>query len=124
VWNVADAARAGDPDPRRSATVARFVDRIEAELPAGPGVVEVDSSGVGSTWVGAELAGELERRGVTTRVAPDLVFAYGSDRVVGDERVKAVVLPMETADLERQGPPDGFAEIARQGRVHLFLGGR
>ena len=41
---------------------------------------------------------------------------------VGDERVKAVVLPMETADLERRGVPEGFTDVARQGRVHLLLG--
>ena len=85
-------------------------------------MVEIRSSGVGSTWAGAEVADELERRGITTRVAPDLVFAYGPDRVVGGDRVKLVVLPMETADIERQGVPDGFTEVARQGRVRLFLG--
>jgi hypothetical protein len=121
-WNVADAARAGDPDPQTSATVAKFVRRIERELTTGPGVVEIRTSGIGSTWVGAELADALERRGITTRVGPDLEFAYGPDRVVGDDHVKLVVLPMETDDLERRGAPDGFTEVARQGRVHLLLG--
>jgi hypothetical protein len=122
VVNTIDAADAGNPDPYASAVDAKLLPPLLARIPDGPGVVEIRSTGgEGSTWVGGGLADELEKRGIDTRVAPSLEFAYGPDRVLDGERVKLVVLPLETAEIERDGVPDGFTEIARRGRVHLFV---
>ena len=122
VVNTVDAADAGNPDAYGSALAAKFVPVLLDRIPDGPGVVEIRSSGgEGSTWAGGGIADELEKYGIETRVPPGLEFAYGPDRVLDGERVKLVVLPMETADIERNGVPDGFTEIARVGRVHLFV---
>jgi hypothetical protein len=122
VVNTVDAADAGNPDPYASAVDAKLLPSLLTHIPDGPGVVEIRSSGGdGSTWVGGGIADELEKHGIDTRVAPSLEFAYGPDRVLNGERVKLVVLPLETADIERDGVPDGFTEIARRGRVHLFV---
>jgi len=122
VVNTVDAADAGNPDPYASAVDAKLLPSLLAHIPDGPGVVEIRSSGGdGSTWVGGGIADELEKRGIDTRVAPSLEFAYGPDRVLDGEQVKLVVLPLETADIERDGVPDGFTEIAHRGRVHLFV---
>jgi hypothetical protein len=122
VVNTVDAADAGNPDPYSTALTAKFVPALLDRVPDGPGVVEIRSSGgEGSTWVGGGIADELEKYGIETRVPPGLEFAYGPDRVLDGEKVKLVVLPVETADLERDGAPEGFTEIARVGRVHLFV---
>jgi hypothetical protein len=122
VVNTVDAADAGNPDAYGSSLSAKFVPALLERIPKGPGVVEIRSSGgEGSTWAGGGIADELEKHGVTTRVPPGLEFAYGPDRVLDGEHVKLVVLPMETADLARDGVPEGFTEVARVGRVHLFV---
>jgi hypothetical protein len=82
---------------------------------------ELGTGGTGATWIGGGIADELEKRGVTTRVEPALGFAYGYDRVLDGEQVRQTVLPMEDADIERDGVPGGFTEIARSGRLHLFV---
>jgi len=121
VVNVVDAGGAGNPDPAGSRTVARFTDAILDQLPTGAGVVELRTGGTGATWIGGGIADELEKRGVTTRVEPALGFAYGYDRVLDGEQVRQTVLPMEDADIERDGVPGGFTEISRSGGLHLFV---
>ncbi|MFN8027586.1 MAG: hypothetical protein U0W40_14875 [Acidimicrobiia bacterium] len=122
VVNTVDAAGAGDPAPYASQVNRRLLPALLREVPEGPGVVEIRTSGGdGSTWVGGGLANELERRGIETRVVPKLGFAYGPDRVLDGEQVKLEVLPVESAELERKGAPEGFTEIAQSGRVHLFV---
>lgn len=122
VVNTVDAATAGNPDAYGSRITDRLFPALLREVPDGPGVVEIRTSGGdGSTWVGGGLADELEKHGIETRVEPALGFAYGPDRVLDGERVKLVVLPMETGDIETNGEPEGFTEIARAGRVHLFV---
>ena len=57
---------------------------------------------------------------------PDLGFAYGPDRVLGDEHVRLVVLPVEDTDLAATRQNDCFEDAGRVGtkveRYTLFLG--
>jgi len=119
--NCVDAAGAGDP-ATSSNTIDGLTHRILGALPHGGGVVEIAAiGGAGSTWVGAGVADDLEHHGVTTRVAPDLGFAYGPDRVVDGERVRLVVLPVEDPDLPAARARPGFEELGRVGRYTLFV---
>jgi hypothetical protein len=122
--NVVDAARAGNPDPLGSRTVAALTPRVRAALPAGGGVVEIRSGSTpGSVWTGAGIADALERDGIDTVVSKRLGFAYGADRVVEDgEGVRLVVLPAEPDDVKAMRRRDCFEEAGRSGRVTLFLG--
>jgi uncharacterized membrane protein YidH (DUF202 family) len=120
--NTVDAARAGNLDAVGSRTVEDLARTIRAELPPGDGVVEIRAiGGAGSTWAGAGIADVLEHDGIETRVAPDLGFAYGPDRVLGDERVRLVVLPVEDPDLAAARKLPGFEEIGRVGSYTLFV---
>jgi hypothetical protein len=122
VVNTVDAARAGNLDAIGSGWVDGLSRKVRAELPAGDGVVEIRTiGGAGSVWVGAGVADELEHHGVETRVAPDLGFAYGSDRVLGDEHVRLVVLPVEDPDLAAARKLPGFEDVGRVGRYTLFV---
>jgi hypothetical protein len=124
VVNAVDAAGAGNPDPQGSRTVAALTRDVRHALPAGPGVVEIRAgSTAGSAWIGAGIADALEHAGIDTRVAPDLGFAYGQDRVVGrDERVRAVVLPVEPADVDATRANPCYDELGKSGFVTMFLG--
>jgi hypothetical protein len=127
VVNTVDAATAGDPDARGSREVKELVAKVKDALPPGDGVVEIRAAPTAaSAWIGAGIAAQLERDGVETRVAPDLGFAYGPDRVVGDERVRLVVLPVEDVDLAATRELDCFTDAGRVGTkaqgYTLFLG--
>jgi hypothetical protein len=122
VVNTVDATRAGNLDADGSGLVAGLTRRIRAELPPGDGVVEIRSiGGAGSVWTGAGIADDLEHHGIATRVTPDLGFAYGPDRVLGGERVRLVVLPVEDPDLAAARKLPGFEEAGRVGRFTLFV---
>jgi hypothetical protein len=122
IVNTVDAATAGNPDPVGSRQVEGLVTEIRDALPPGDGVVEIRGvSTGGSAWVGAGIAAQLERDGIDTRVAPDLGFAYGPDRVLGDEKVRLVVLPVEAPDLAATRELPCFAPAGRVERFTLFL---
>ena len=122
VVDTVDAARAGNLDASGSGWVEGLTRKVRAELPDGEGVVEIRAvGGAGSLWVGAGVADALEHDGVETRVAPDLEFAYGPDRTVGDAPVRLVVLPVEDADLAAARKLPGFEEAGRVGRFTLFV---
>jgi hypothetical protein len=126
VVNTVDAATAGNPEARRAPIVKELVDRIEDALPRADGVVEIRAGTTpGSAWVGAGIAAQLERDGIETRVSPDLGFAYGADRVVGDERVRLVVLPVEDIDVATARENECYEDAGRVGttveRYTLFL---
>ena len=100
VVNTVDAARAGNPDPPGSRWVQGLTAKVREQLPEGDGVVEIRAiGGAGSGWIGAGIADELEHDGIETRVAPDLEFAYGPDRVLDGEHVRLTVLPVEDPEL-------------------------
>jgi hypothetical protein len=125
--NTVDAATAGNPEERRSGLVKELVAKVHEALPPGDGVVEIQTAGTpGSAWIGAGIAAQLERDGIETRVSPDLGFAYGPDRVLGDEHVRLVVLPVEDADVAATRERDCFEDAGRVGtkveRYTLFLG--
>jgi hypothetical protein len=127
IVNTVDAATAGNPEPRRSPLVKAMVEKIEEQLPPGDGVVEIRAGTTpGSAWVGAGIAAQLERDGIETRVSPELGFAYGPDRVLGDEPVRLVVLPVEDADVAAMEQNPCFEDTGRVGteveRYTLFLG--
>jgi hypothetical protein len=123
VVNTVDAARAGNPDAAGSRTVADLTGAVRAALPAGPGVVELRAgTTAGSVWVGGGIADALEHHGIETRVAPDLGFAYGADRVLGNERVRTVVLPVESPDVAATRANPCYREAGKSGAVTLFLG--
>ena len=123
VVNTVDATTSENPDPQASTQVATLVDDVRAALPPGDGVVEIRGGTTpGSAWIGAGIAAQLERDGITTRVAPDLGFAYGADRVLGDEHVRLVVLPVEAPDLAATRKLPCFEAAGRVRAVTLFLG--
>jgi hypothetical protein len=123
VVNTVDAATAGNPDADGSRWVKGLVTKVRDALPPGDGVVEIQAGSTpGSAWVGAGIAAQLERDGIDTRVAPDLGFAYGSDRVLGDERVRLVVLPVENPDLAKTRELDCFEDLGRVEKYTLFVG--
>jgi hypothetical protein len=122
VVNTVDAARAGNLDATGSALVDGLTRKVRTALPPGDGVVEIRAiGGAGSLWAGAGIADELEHDGIETRVAPDLEFAYGRDRVLGDEPVRLVVLPVEDPDLAEARKLPGFEEVGQVGKVTLFV---
>ena len=124
VVNTVDSARAGNPDPPGSRWVRGLTARVRDELPDGRGVVEIRAvGGAGSTWIGAGIADELEHEGVDTRVAPDLGFAYGYDRVLDGEHARLVVLPVEDADLAAARRLPCFRDVGRVGKFTLFVHG-
>ena len=96
---------------------------MRAALPPGDGVVEIRAGTTpGSAWIGAGIADALEHDGITTRVAPDLGFAYGADRVVDGEPVRLVVLPVEDPDLAATRELPCYEEAGRVDKYVLFLG--
>jgi hypothetical protein len=120
--NTVDAATAGNPDPSGSRAVAALVTKVRAALPQHDGVVLIEAGTTpGSAWIGAGIAAQLERDGIQTRVAPDLGFAYGPDRVLGDEHVRLVVLPVEDPDLETYRRSRCVQDAGRVGKYTLFL---
>jgi len=122
VVGTVDAARAGNPDPSGSRWVAGLTAKVRHELPGGDGVVEIRSlGGAGSVWIGAGIADELEHDGIDTRVAPDLGFAYGPDRVLDGERVRLTVLPVEDPDLAVARKLRCFDDVGRVGKYTLFV---
>jgi hypothetical protein len=120
--NTVDAARAGNPDPGGSAWVDGLTRKVREELPPGDGIVEIRAiGGAGSVWVGTGIADQLEHDGIETRVAPDLGFAYGPDRVVDGEHVRLVVLPVQDPDLAAARKLPGLEEVGRVGKYTLFV---
>ena len=86
---------AGNPDPRFAHGGHVASEGARRSRPVD-GVVEIRAGTTpGSVWIGAGIADELERDGIDTVASRHLEFAYGPDRVVGDERVRLVVLPVE-----------------------------
>jgi hypothetical protein len=122
IVNVVDAATAGNPDAAGSRRVAALTADVRDALPPGDGVVEIRAGTTpGSTWIGAGIADQLEHDGIETRVARDLGFAYGPDRVVGDERVRLVVLPVEDADVAATERKPCYERSGRAGPYTLFV---
>ena len=120
--NAVDAATADNPDPEGSRRVEELVGKVRHALPAGDGVVEIRAGTTpGSAWIGAGIAAQLERDGITTRVAPDLGFAYGHDRVLGDEHVRLVVLPVEDPDVAATRAQPCYDDAGRAGKYTLFV---
>jgi hypothetical protein len=123
IVNTVDAATAGNPDPIGSRQVKGLVAKIRDALPSGDGVVEIRGGTTpGSAWVGSGIAAQLERDGIDTRVSPDLGFAYGPDRVLGDEKVRLVVLPVEQPDLAATRELPCFEDAGQVEKFTLFLG--
>lgn len=122
VVNTVDAATAGNPDAVGSHQVEALATDVRHALPAGDGVVEIrGGTTAGSAWIGAGIAAQLERDGIATRVAPELGFAYGRDRVLGDEPVRLVVLPVEDPDVAATRALPCFEGAGRTGPYTLFV---
>jgi hypothetical protein len=122
VVNVVDAARAGNLDPAGSRAVTRLTAKVRHALPSRDGVVLIEAGTTpGSAWIGAGIADALEHDGIETRVSPDLAFAYGTDRVLGDEPVRLVVIPVEDPDVEAYRASPCVHEAGRIGKYTLFL---
>ena len=120
--NTFDAAGAGNPDLAGSRRTDGLTTQVLRHLPAGNGVVEIRSTGrEGSTWIGAGIADALEHEGVDTRVAPDLGFAYGPDRVLDGEHVRLTALPVEGPDLAAARALPCFDDVGRVGIYTLFV---
>jgi hypothetical protein len=118
--DVVAAARAGTPEPGISAAMGRLGDAAFAGLPDRAGVAEVRvHGGEGAYWASAGVADVLEHHGVEVRVGPELEFAYGSHRLVGDNPVRAVVLIADRADVRARR---GSRLVARDGNVRVFVG--
>jgi hypothetical protein len=127
------AATAGTPDAALSRRIATLTDAVERVLVRAPphGVVEIRKFGASglfggageiSVWNGAGIADSLEQRGTDVRVAPDLGFAYGDDRVTDKhERVRLVVLPVAAPDVDKIRAAGTWRQITRDGSVHLFV---
>jgi hypothetical protein len=125
VVNTIDAATAGNPDTEGSRRVEQLTALVRKALPPGDGVVEIqDGTTPGSTWTGAGIADQLEHDGIETRVAPDLGFAYGPDRVLGDEHVRLVVLPVEAPDVAATEAKPCYERAGRAGGYTLFVADR
>jgi hypothetical protein len=124
VTNTVDAVTAGDPDAQGSRMVTDLTRDVRAALPGGRGVVEIrGGTTAGSVWIGFGIADALEHEGVETRATPALGFAYGDDRVVArDEKVRAVVLPVEPADVDATRRDPCYEEIGTSRFVTVFLG--
>jgi hypothetical protein len=117
------AARAGTPQPEASASMAKLGDAAFAALPHRDGVVEVRVRGhEGAYWASAGVADVLEHHGVDVRVGPELEFAYGSHRLVGDDRVRAVVLVADKGELANARALPGYRAVARDGGVTVLVG--
>ncbi len=122
VVNTVDAAQAGNPDAPGSRWVQGLTAKVREQLPDGDGVVEIQAiGGAGSTWIGAGIADALEHDGIETRVAPELGFAYGPDRVLDGERVRLTVLPVEDAELAEARRLPCFDDVGRVGKYTLFV---
>jgi hypothetical protein len=126
------AATAGTPDAMaRHVASAGFADAVERELATAPrrGVVEIRKWGTSGLFpsgvsfsTGAGIADVLAHRGVDVRVARDLGFAYGDDRVVDSgDRVRLVVVPVEAPDVDALRAVGSWRQIAQQGGVHIFV---
>ena len=64
----------------------------------------------------------LEHHGVDVRVGPELEFAYGSHRLVGDDPVRAVVLVADKGELRTRTVLPGYRVVARDGGVTVLVG--
>ena len=123
VVDTVSAARAGTPEPIASASMAKLGDAAFAALPARPGVVELRVRGhEGAYWASAGVADVLEHHGADVRVGPELEFAYGPQRLVGDDPVRSVVLVADKAELANVRALPGYREVARDGGVSVFVG--
>ena len=123
VVETVDATTSVNPDPQASTQVAALVAEVRDVLPRGDGVVEIrggTTPGFGVDRRGHR--GAARRRRHRHGVAPNLGFAYGADRVLGDERVRLVVLPVEDPDLAATRKLPCFEEAGRVHAVTLFLG--
>ena len=123
VVDTVAAARAGTPQPEASAAMAKLGDAAFAALPNRDGVVEVRVLGnEGAYWASAGVADVLEHHGVDVHVGPELEFAYGSHRLVGDDPVRAVVLVADKGALASARLRPGYRAVARAGGVTVFVG--
>jgi hypothetical protein len=123
VVDTVSAARAGTPEPVASASMAKLGDAAFAALPDRPGVVEVRVRGhEGAYWASAGVADVLEHHGADVRVGPELEFAYGPQRLVGDDPVRAVVLVADKGEVANVRALSGYREVARDGGVSVFVG--
>jgi hypothetical protein len=123
VVDTVSAARAGTPEPIASASMAKLGDAAFAALPARRGVVELRVRGhEGAYWASAGVADVLEHHGADVRVGPELEFAYGPQRLVGDDPVRSVVLVADKAELANVRALPSYREVARDGGVSVFVG--
>jgi len=123
VVDTVAAARAGTPEPEASASMAKLGDAAFAALPHRSGVVEVRVRGhEGAYWASAGVADVLEHHGADVRVGPELEFAYGSHRLVGDDPVRAVVLVADKEALPSARALPGHRAVASDGGVTVFVG--
>jgi hypothetical protein len=121
--DVAAGARAGTPQPRTSAAMGRLGDAAFAALPDRPGVAEIRvRGGEGAYWASAGIADVLEHHGITVRVGPELEFAYGSHRLVGHDRVRAMVVVADKDGATAVRTRPGYRAVARDGDVTVFVG--
>ena len=114
------AARAGTPHPEASAAMAKLGDAAFAALPARDGVVEVRVRGQEGV-LGERASPTSSSTMASTYVGPELEFAYGSHRLVGDDPVRAVVLVADKGALASAALP-GYRAVARDGGVTVFVG--
>jgi hypothetical protein len=122
VVDTVAAARAGTPEPDASASMAKLGDAAFAALPDRPGVVEVRVRGrEGAYWASAGVADVLEHHGADVRVGPELEFAYGSHRLVGDDPVRAVVLVADREGLPSARSLPGHRAVVSDGGVTVFV---
>jgi hypothetical protein len=104
---------------------------VERELGTAPqrGVVEIRKWGTSGLFpsglsfsTGAAIADVLAHRGVDVRVARDLRFAYGDDRVVDSgDRVRLLVVPVDAPDVDALRAVGSWRQIAQQGGMHIFV---
>lgn len=121
--DVVAAARAGTPEPQTSAAMGRLGDAAFGALPNAEGVAEVRVRGKeGAYWASAGVADVLEHHGVRVRVGPELEFAYGSHRLVGNNPVRAVVLLADKDAAAGVRAMPGYRAVARDGDVTVFVG--
>jgi hypothetical protein len=125
------AATAGMPDAMASRRIAGFANAVERALATSPrrGVVEIRKWGTSGLYpsgesfsTGAGIADVLVHRGVDVRVAQDLGFIYGDDRVVAPaDRVRLVVEPVDAPDVDAVRAVGSWRQIAEQGGMHIFV---
>ena len=122
VVNTVDAARAGNPDAPGSRWVRGLIAEVRDELPDGRGVVEIRRRAVPARPGSVPASPTSSSTTASTPASrPTSAFAYGPDRVLDDERVRLVVLPVEDADLAATRRLPCFDDVGRVGKFTLFV---